>query len=332
MNKNILLTMLAAGLALAWAGCKKTEKPAVLGPLPTGPAELKLQWPLDMQFVHRFEIKQNGDITVPGLPQPIKQDMSMTQTMAVSVKKGADDGREIDLKLTALTIRVDRANQTMLDFDSSKRAGSDPLSGVLGKATGLRVELALDASNRVQSVQGVKDFTGELESLAGRDQSGAAQTLSSLFGEQFFKEVFDHTPNMPSKAVAPGDTWPVHREIDMGQLGTVIVDATNTLVDWEVHNHHNCAHITFEGTMARAGGGGPMPGGVSVDLKDGTDSGDTWFDLDRGLYIDSAITEKMNLGITVPGGGGGRVNAGGATQKLQMALNQQITARLDPAN
>lgn len=331
MNKNLSLIVVASGLALTWAGCKKAERPVVLGPLPTGAAELKLQWPPDEQFVHRFEIKQTGDITVPGLPEPIKQHMSMTQTMGVSIKKGHDDGREIDLKLTALTIKVDRANQTMVDFDSSKKAGSDPLSQVLDKATGVRVELALDASNRVESVQGANDFTGELQSLAGRDQSGAAQTLSSLFSEQFFKEVFDHAPDMPTKAVAPGDTWPVHREIDMGQIGTMIVDATNTLVGWEVHNHHNCAHITFEGTMARQGGGGPMAGGVSVSMKDGTDSGDTWFDVDRGLFIDSSITETMNLAITIPGGGGRR-NAGGAPQNMTMALNQAITARLDPAN
>lgn len=333
MNKNLLLAVVASALILPWTGCKKSEKTAVLGPLPTGAAELKLQWPENERFVHHFDIKQKGEITVPGLPEPIKQDMNMDRTLALSVQKGHEDGtRQIELKLTSMSLRVRQRDQTMLDFDSSKRAGSDPLSEALSKTTGMKVELTLDASNRVESVQGADEFYNQLMSMSGRDQTGAAQSLSSLFSDQFFKEVFDPTASMPAKAVAPGDSWPVHREIEMGQIGMMIISGTNTLTGWEVHEHHNCAHLTFEGTIAQGSAGAALPTGVAVSLKDGTDSGDSWFDIDRGLFINSVITQDMNLVITVPNGGGGRRNAAGAPQTLQMAMNQIITMRLDPAD
>ena len=49
--------------------------------------ELKLKWPVGQHIVQSLDFKMKSEITVPKQPAPIKQDMTIGQSYALSVLK-----------------------------------------------------------------------------------------------------------------------------------------------------------------------------------------------------------------------------------------------------
>jgi len=220
------------------------------------------------------------------------------------------------------------AGRKMLDYDSTKKSAkpNDPDIAAMGKMTGAKIEFILDASNRVESVEGIEDLQSRMEGATKNDQSGM---LKSLLSADTLKQMMDHAANLPDKAVQPGDSWPVHHEFAMGPLGTMVMDFTNTLNGWEKRNNRWCARIGVDGTIKSKPGDAadsPMPG-MKIAVSDGTTSGETWFDLDMGMFVDSTMNQDMKLAITVPTGNPNKKtkkNAAPATQTINSDMHQVL--------
>src|ERR1035438_4487221 len=70
------------------------------------------------------------------------------------------------------------------------------------------------------------------------------------FSEGYLKEMMNGLHLfLPSKAVQPGDTWPIQMEMAMSPLGTVTMDYTVTFQSWEQHWKRNCARLEFRSTL-----------------------------------------------------------------------------------
>jgi len=330
MKKNLILIATTLALSLPCVGCKKSSTVTVTTTTaPSGPVELKLKWPVGRRMVESFDIKQNSEIFAPGVPAPMKQEMNMGQSYALAVlKERAGGGPEVEMEFRSIRMTLKMGERAMLDFDSTTKSpanATNPVAIAFGKLVGAKIRFQLDASNRVESVEGVDDLRTRLMSGAQSDPMGI---LNSMFSEDYFKQMMDHSRNLPAKPVGPGDTWPVQLEIAMGDLGTMIMDYTYTFQTWEKRDQRYCARIGFDGTVKNKAGQDLKIQGMNVSIEGGKSSGETWFDLDVGMFVETTLKQDMKMFMTMPA----QTRANARTRQSQTITNvmsQLITIKLE---
>ena len=328
--KNLIPIAAVLAVALPWMGCKKSTVVKTTTSMPTGPVELILKWPEGRRMVQSFDLKQGNEIQVPGMPTPMKQDMTMEQKYRMTVLKDRPDGKhEVEFEFLDSHLAMKMGEKVMIDTGTGKKAAGGPanaVAGVFDKLAGAKIRFLLDTSNRVEKVEGVD----ELQSRLGTDkQNDPTGVMGSMFKEDYFKQMMDHGRSLPPKPVSPGDTWPVQWEIAMGDLGTLVMDFTYTFDSWQKRNDRYCARIGIEGTVKTKPGQTLQTQGMSIVIKEGTSTGETWFDLDAGMFVDTVLNQDMKLNITVPNQARGAAPNAPKTQNITSALNQAIKIKLE---
>jgi hypothetical protein len=307
MKTSHLLMLALLGLGLAGAGCGNPGNvvPHNTKTQPTGPMDLRLNWPLHRHGIQSFDMKITQEMTVPGMPQPMTQVMTMGQDTSLTVTKELPGGgREVEMQYLRTKMGMAMAGKTMLDYDSAKKSpkDGDATATAFANMVGAKIQFILDAGDKVESVQGVEDLQNRMASLTKNDPSG---TMKAMFNADALKQMMDQAANLPGKAVKPGDSWPVHHEYPMGAMGTMVSDFTFTLNGWELRHGRWCARIAMEGTLSTRPGDdaaqadSPMKG-MKITVTDGTASGETWFDEDMGMFTDTTLNLDMKLAITIP--------------------------------
>ena len=338
MKMKLLFPVLALALVVAGAGCNKAGKlnEASKAPLPTGPIELKLKWPQGEQVVQDMEMKTTTETTLPGRPQPMQQNMTMGQKYGLSVLQAdPDGGHEVQMEFLGSHMAMEMNGKKMMDYDSAKPSAGDstnPVAGMFGKITGSKIKMFLDASNNVERVEGVDEMMNRMS--AGAPPGGMA-SLKSMMSESYFKQMMSSSRFLPPNAVSPGDSWPVQMEVSAEPLGTLVMDYTITLQDWEKHGKRNCARLEFTGTIktkpgSAGGANGPM--GMSMTIKDGNTSGTSWFDPELGIIIDNKIDQDMTISMVLPKNPKAQTGPFSQPQTLTSHVSQVITIKLDSVN
>ena len=115
-------------------------------------------------------------------------------------------------------------------------------------------------------------------------------------------------------------------DIAAGPMGKLDVDMEFKFTNWEMREQRACAALDFAGTMKAAGEAKPGLMGMAMTINDGTTSGQSWFDPDLGMVVESAIRQKLTMLMTMPQGA---PNAGGGgAQTLTNRIDQKINLKL----
>ena len=319
-------------VTLAATGCNKSGKLAEKSQFktPTGPVELKLKWPVGQRVVQDLDMKMKLNLNIPGQPAPMQQDMTMGQKFAMTVLQDLPEGgHEVEMEFLSFRMGMEAGGKKMMDYDSEAQTDSkNPMAGVLGKVVGSKINCFLNASNDVDHIEGVDALIGRL-SEGGNAQSVAP--VKGMLSETYFKQMLSSSRFMPPHAVAPGDSWPVHYELPMEQIGTLAMDYTFTLERWEMHGTRNCARMEFQGEIKTTGGGKPIAPGVEMSIRDGNSSGVSWFDPELGIVIDSNIQQDFTMIMSVPKPQRGKAakNAKPETMTMTNQMSQILSIKLD---
>ena len=332
MNKNIILIIVTLAAGLAAAGCNKAgklNKPSTLT-TPSGPVELKAKWPPGERVVQTYDMKINTEISIPGQPNPIKQDTTMGQRYGLTVVKAeADGGREVEMEFLAMRMKLDQGGKTLIDYDSDTKAATGPkqpelaaVEEMLQNVIGAKIQLHLDASNNVARVEGVDQL---MNRLATRGPAVATDSIRNMFSEDYLKQMMGNSRYLPPKPVQPGDTWPVQTDLEMGNLGTLALDYHLTFQSWEKRGPRLCARLESEGTIKSRPGANPDAAGTAMTIQDGSSSGVSWFDPELGMVIDSVVNQdiKMTMSLPVP------IRGKTVTQTLTNLMHQVITMKVE---
>ncbi len=278
----------------------KTEQQSSIVTPPTGPVELKLKWPpVGERVVFDVEIKRNGEYLYPGQPDRQQEDLTLAKKYGLTVLQATPGGgHEVELEFLSIRDRIALGGHTMLDYDSTQKSSAsrtNSLTDLFGKVVGSKIRYFLNASNEVERMEGVD----ELEQRLSSGLSAKASAFSRIqFNEGNLKQLMSGLHlYLPSKAVQPGDTWPVQTEMAMGPLGTASIDHTVTFRNWEQHWKRNCARLEFQGTMKTKPGPNSNPAGTSASTLEGTGSGVAWFDPELGMVIETAANTDMKMVI-----------------------------------
>lgn len=331
MNKKLLLMSAALALSLSWMGCNKSGKLAQpsVSPPPSGPVELKLKWPKGERVVQDMDMKQNMEISIPGQPAPMKQDMTMGQEYGLTVlSETPDGGHEVEMEFLNARMGMKMGDKTMMDYDSAKKSSADkanPVADMFGKIVGSKIRFFLDVSNAVERIEGMDDLVNRLSAGANPD---AMAPLKSMFSEGYFKQMMSANRFMPPKAVQPGDTWPVQIEFPMATMGIMVMDYTFTFQSWEMHGKRNCARLEFQGTITTKPDSNSKPAAMSISILDGNSSGVSWFDPELGKTIDTSMNQDMKMVIRMPMPQRGKPGAAARVQSITNQMNQVITIKL----
>src|ERR1039457_5244131 len=315
MNKNLVLISATLALSLTLVGCNKSGKldePSTFK-TPTGPVELKLKFPQGERIVQDLDLKQTSVISIPGQPAPTEQGTTMGMQYALTVLQAAPDGgHEVEMEFLSARMKTTVGTRTSLDYDSTRKptpGKRNPLDNIFGKIVGSKIRFFLNATNGVERIEGVDDMMSRLQ--AGATPADLAP-LKSLYTEGYFKQMMQANQYMPSKAVQPGDTWPVQIEVPVGMMVNLVLNYDFTLKSWEMHGKRNCARLEFNGTVKSLPNTSVNPTGITITILDGSSSGVTWFDPEIGKIIDTTMNQDITMVIRVPMNPG--ANRGGAGQ------------------
>ncbi len=338
MNKKILILAISTALGVGLTGCSKSD-PARSGAsgtpaASTGPVELKLKWPPGNRYVQRMELLQDSTMSGAQMPKPMKQHVTMGQEYSLTALKARDGGgSEVELEFLAAEMEVSMGERVVMNFDSKGEAGADeaqnPIASTFRKMIGSKLKYLFNASNRVEKIEGIQEFTDQMTRTAPPQ---ARAIFQSMFNEDYLKQLVDLGQGLPAQPVKPGDKWPVNSEVSMGPMGTLLTAMDYTFKGWEQHEKHNCAVLDFTGTVKSKDGAGSSLMGMTMVLDNGTVSGKGWFDPELGMIVDAAINEVMTMRMTVPTQGPRRTNAAAAgpapTQTITNRMDQKINLKL----
>ena len=225
MKKIVVLLALGAVVgALGLTGCSKPKKTAASsgsGPDATAasvasdsPVDMKIKWTPGRKYPMRIELAQSTKTDVPNQPQPVVQEMKLTQGIEFSaVKELADGGQQLEMKFETETMNVSQNGTSVLSFDSLQSPAQDannPVAPILRAMTGARLQYFIDANGKVERMEGVDELKKRIAATGQPQTQGAFQ---QMFSEDTLKRYGSLAEALPGHPVSPGDTWPFKEDV-----------------------------------------------------------------------------------------------------------------------
>jgi hypothetical protein len=330
-NTNLIIFALAAGFV--WGGCNKAgklgEQSKEKAP-PTGPVQLVQKWTDGEQIVKHIDMKMNMVINVPNLPNPVNQDVTLTEKYSLAVSKPDSGGGKVEMEFLSLRMESLQGGRTNFTYDTDVKADvpKDPAAAAIAQGLqsmiGIKLDFFLNATNGIDRIEGVDTMMDRLNSGGpAMNNSG----IKNMFNQGTLQQMVGESDYLPPQPVQPGDQWPIQTDVDLGEMGTLTVSNNITFAQWEKHGPRLCARLEFDGTYQGKPSGNPNPTGMSMAIQGGTTSGTCWFDPELGTIIDSDAQQDLTMTLTIPmpPRGGGQPTP----QTMRMAMHQILNVKLD---
>jgi Family of unknown function (DUF6263) len=323
MKKTVLILSLCAvtGVALL-SGCSKPKSPAAQSENKTdstaaavapsdGPVDMKIKWAVGKTFAMRMDLDQGMEMKVPNQPEPVKQNVKLTQNFNLSALKKLDNGGwELQLEFQNETMDVLMGGKSVLSFDSNEdpaQETNNPVAPILRAMVGARLQYFTDASGKVEKLGGYDDLMKRIAASGTERQRGM---LQQMFSEDTLKRYGSFSEALPNRIVNIGESWSDKSDI-VATIGTLTMDMNYTFKNWEQHGDRNCAHVEAAGTIATKTVSAANVG-AAVEVQNGKITGDYWFDPEMGMIVDVHNTQDMTLKITT------------RNQNLSQQLSQKV--------
>jgi len=278
--KNLIRTTTIIGIAMIIAmttstDClaqKKAKKQKAPKGKTTAPADYKLAYNIpagkSLSYFGKTDMYMTMDFSGQSMNVTVAAVLSCTST-----GKGMENG---NLKLE---VRIDTMSQT-----------TDTPQGSVG---GMITDVSGKSFNMLLSPAGKEVDTKDAEKIVF-SQEGVETNVAQSF--------IDYFPDLPSKAVKPGDTWPTDDTINSKASTTVlkmVTHAENTFAGIEMVDGIQCAKITAVVTGTRETMAQTMGMDITQIFKF-TGTADLYFAIKEGYYLkqvaNSKLTGTMEIG------------------------------------
>ncbi len=160
-------------------------------------------------------MKQNMSISIPGQPNPIKQDMTMGQEYGLTVVKVRALPRQRqppnqEMEFLNARVGMTMGGKTMLDYDSTKKStdkATKSVGDIFSKIVGAKIQFFLSPSNEVDRMQGVEELTQRPASASKDPQLGY---LKGMYGEGHL-QADDEPLQIPAQSSRPARRYLARR-------------------------------------------------------------------------------------------------------------------------
>jgi len=286
----------------------------------TDPVDLRLKWEVGKRYVMRVENSQEMAITVMPGAEPMKQSGRHSFTLAVAVPRALPEGgRELEMTYLDAAFSMNMGGRSVsFDSRSQEPAGADNPLAAVSKMVGARITCRLDSEGRIQTVEGLKEFSARMT----EDNPQVAQMLEGFLNAESFKRSFGGYFGLhwlPRRAVKLGENWTVEDEVPVGALGTFVSRIDYKFEEWK----NDQAVLTCSGSLSSRPADPIEQGGVTIGItiENGRIGGRTLFDPQRGAITSSTLETAADLRVTVKG-------PDGVTRNMDQKLNQKYSAEL----
>jgi uncharacterized protein DUF6263 len=322
-----ILPLCAVAVALGLSGCSKSKTGTTAsGNSGNGsdattasvasdqPVAMKIKWTVGKDYPMHMEMDQSTKTDVPDQPQPVVQEVKLTQDFDISaLKELTNGGWQLELRFEAETMNVSQGDRNVLSFDSAQSPGQDsnnPVAPILRAIIGARIQYFTDANGSVEKLGGVDELRNRVAATAKPQQQAM---FNQMFSEDTLKRYGSFADAMPDHAVNMGDSWHVKKDVP-SPIGVLALDMKYTLKNWEQHDGRQCAHVEAQGdistkTISTATG-------AAVEIKKGKITGDFWYDPALGMIVDVNNDQDMWLKVTT------------RTQTMTSRFNQKVRLAL----
>ena len=319
----LLLVAVAGGVLLS--GCSKPKTPAAspgggtnssaAAAASDSPVDMKIKWTAGKTFAMRMEMNMSTEMKVPNQPDPVKQDIKLTQNFNLSALKKLDNnGWELELEFENETMDVAVGARSVLSFDSAENPAQEtnnPVAPILRAMIGARLQYFTDASGKVEKMGGVDDLMKRITAAGTSQQRGMFQ---QMFSEDTLKRYGSFSEALPNRIVNIDESWSVKNDI-VSPIGTLTMDMKYTFKNWEQHGDRMCAHVDATGNITSKTTSAAEVGAM-VEIEKGEISGEFWFDPDMGMIVDVLNNQDMTMKITT------------RTQTMTQKLHQKVRVSL----
>jgi hypothetical protein len=288
------LGLILASLGMAVASPLAAENP----PAKDGVIALRASWVTGRRSVHRVSAATDQKLTVPGVREPMKQ--QITQQLEYAVRVGPDlpgGGQELGIEFQRLQVLSLLGTQTVLDFDSAKDAkedGGNPAAAMLRPLVGAKLKVLTTPSGKLDKVEGQDQLREQMLKNAPAMMAGMMQ---GMFGENLVEQIGLLPQYLPAKPVAVESEWPLRIELSGGPLGKITLNGTTRFAKWERRQDRDCVVLEGKGRIWSL----PKPGVPSMGSISGDFRSTTWFDPRDGLQIESVSTQTLTARIKAMG-------------------------------
>ncbi len=336
MKTTLLKLAALACVAALVAGCnksgsanRKSEEP-ITGRASDPAVEMKAEWKAGQRYLFRLDLALQNEMPIGrrGNPNagPLRQmETTLGQDYTITVTNVASDGgRALELEILAVQMDIASGDSYVLNFDSENPGVSlteNATTDQLQKLVGGKIRYQVSADNKVMRMDGMRELMDRVGSGGGRGNrgpGGPGGVVGRIFTPQYFRQLVEFA-GLPPQPVTIGESWPVRREISVGQPNPFPVDLTATFRGWQKHENRNCARTDFTGDLApkatnttasaastnrtsdvrrliRAMTGPP---GNPMNIEKGTVVGKTWFDPSIGFSVETQFDQTVVTRNTV---------------------------------
>ncbi|MSU61400.1 MAG: hypothetical protein EXS31_03230 [Pedosphaera sp.] len=179
-----------------------------------------------------------------------------------------------------------RRNEFASNHASPADGQDNPAPKVLKQMIGPRIKLLLDATNKVEKIEGYNEFT---EQAIANVAPWAKWILRQMCGEDFLRQVVDFSNLLP-KNVQQGHVIPSETELHFGG-DKARFGLNSTFTGWESKDGARCVRLDFSGPViprvAPPDSGGDWP------MKAARTAGKIWFDPRLGAVVEAQLEQRL---------------------------------------
>jgi hypothetical protein len=320
----VVLSLGAVAGGVLLSGCSKSKNATTQSGNSAGsttangasdqPVEMKIKWAPGKEYPMRMELEQTTKTDVPGQPQPLIQEVKITQDFDFSGLKQLDNGGwELELKFESEMMNVSQGDHNVASFDSAQSPAQDagnPVAPILRAMIGARIQYFTDANGKVEKVGGLDELRNRIDTT-GKPQEQAM--FNQMFSEDTLKQYGSFADAMPDHAVTIGDSWRLKKDVST-PIGVLTLNLEYTFKNWEQHASRNCAHVEAEGDISTKSVS--TASGMMVEIKKGKISGEFWYDPALGMIVEGNNNQDLSLKVTT------------RTQTMTSQFNQKVRVAL----
>lgn len=250
------------------------------------PVDLRPRWTVGQDVRYRIVAEGTNEMDVPGMGVQKTTDRQEI-VVRLTPREISEGGAKVDLTYETLKIRVDGSPRGPQEFDSTRPDEQGPLAQALRPLVGLTLTLQVDRNGNITEVTGGDQVQVNPRSQwAGRlVQKGG---VSSMFGRIL-------SGNRATGQADVGQTWQTSDRIDLAAMGTVKLDAENTLTGVS----GNVATIAIKGKLELDAGRSQA---MQMTLTHGAYEGSAQWDVAAGQLNSMEVRQSMTVEADGPMG------------------------------
>lgn len=294
---------------------------------PADPVELRLNLDKGEKYVQTVTTEQSIKQDLPG---GAAQEQNNKTTITYTIECTEVDETGTTVKLTYDSIKMQKdGSRGSSSYDSDKdKDPTDPEALAYAKMIGHGFSVKLSPKSEVVDMMGIEEFLDRVYSSLNLPDNAMGNQIRQMLKKQFGPSTMKHMLErsyipFPEKAVGEGDSW--SKSFDLGGIGFPLkVDNKYTVKDLGSSR----ATLEAEGQISSIEGQTMkiLTMEFAYDLQ-GQQTGEQVVDVERGILIESNVTQKMKGDMTILNAPG--MGADEKGMKVPMEMETRIVLTTD---